>query len=366
LEPTSGSARTFTLSTLIRSLRHEKGLTEEALAAGNFTKRYVLALERGAVRPSLPALQALARRLDAPISELLAVPTEIIGKVETEALQEDISYQTNVAKMLIRSGKVAEAMQLINEIEVYCQPYSTSLPAGVAYLVPFLRGRAHLQSLSPELALPELQVALDIAGEEPEPTARIHNLLGVVYFEMSQPRLALEHHLKCLASIRAHVINDLHFRVNIYRNVAGDYWALNEPRQALGIYREIMPFLDDLDDLEQKALVYWGMASAHMALREWPETRLSCTKALQIYEERGDRDEAASICLNVAETLVDDERLEEAQAFLARAESLLEGSANLAILSFLHRDLANLSRRQAQPERAARARILRVNPFDGR
>ena len=112
-----------------------------------------------------------------------------------------------------------------------------------------------------------------------------------------------------------------------------------------------------------------------MALREWPETRLYCTKALQIYEECGNRDEAASLCLNVAETLVDDDRLEEARAFLARASSLLEGTANQAIMSFLYRDLANLARRQSQPESAssnatrsvelARA-YYRVDPFNSR
>ena len=241
MELASGSSQTLVLAKLIRALRQQKGLTAEALAAGNFSEQYVLALERGAVRPSVPALEALAHLLDAPVSELLAAPSEPSGKLDIQALQEDIVYQTNVAKMLIRSGKVTEAMQLINEIDVYCQPYNESLPASVAYLVPFLRGRAHLQRVAPDLAQPELEAALAIAGGEPEPAARIRNLLGVVYFEMSQPRLALEQHLKCLLSIRTHVVSDINFRVNVYRNVAGDYWALNEPRQALGIYREIMP-----------------------------------------------------------------------------------------------------------------------------
>lgn len=353
MEMSSGIAHARTVAERVRALRQHKGLTEEELAGGNLTKRYVMALERGAVRPSRPVLEVIASRLDAPIDELLAGATELSIKADLDALQEDIVYQTNLAKLLIRSGKVAEALRLIDEIERYCEPYSVALPANIAYLVPFLRGRAHLQRLAPDLARPELEAALVIARAEPEPAARIRNLLGVVYFEMSQPRRALEQHLHCLETIRAHVINDIYFRVTVYRNVAADYWAMNEPRQALGIYREVLPLLDDLDDVEQKALVYWGVASAHMALRDWRETRLYSAQALQIYEASGNRDEAASVCLNLAETLVDDNRLDEAAAFLKRAEKLLDGTANHAILSFLHRDLASLARRKAQPERAA-------------
>lgn len=347
------SAHGATIAERVRALRQHKGLTQEALAGRYFTRRYIMALERGAVLPSRLVMEAMASRLDAPLDALLGGVRALVLQADMDALREDIVYQTSIAKMLIRTGKVAEAMQLIDEIETYCQPYRTSLSSNVTYLIPFLRGRAHLQRLAPDLARPELEAALDIARGEPEPSARIRNLLGVVYFELSQPRLALEQHLQCLESIKAHVIKDIYFRVNVYRNVAGDYWAMNEPRQALGIYREVLPYLDDLDDVQQKALVYWGMSSAHMALREWRETRLYSAQVLQIYETCGNRDEAASICLNLAESLVGDNRLDEAEAFLKRAEQLLDGTANRAILSFLHRDLANLALRQAQPERAA-------------
>src|SRR6478672_909252 len=208
MELTTGIPHALTVAERVRALRQQKGLTEQALAGGNLTKRYVRALERGAVCPSRPVLEAIASRLGAPVDELLNGSTELSTEVDVVALQEDIVYQTNVVKMLIRSGKVTEAMQLIDEIERYCLPHIASLPPGIAYLVPFLRGRAHLQRLAPELARPELEAALGIAGTEPEPTARIRNLLGVVYFEMSQPRLALEQHLRCLESIREHVIND--------------------------------------------------------------------------------------------------------------------------------------------------------------
>ena len=336
----------------IRIMRRERGLTQEAVAGHEFTKGYISALERGAVRPSFKALEVIAQHLGVPIGELLPISHQLKAEPDLAALQEDLVYQANYAKMLIRTGQVQEALQLINDIEENAQPYMSSLSAGVAYLVPFLRGRAYLQELAPNLARPELEAALEIARADPEAAARVRNLLGVVFFELSQPRLALEHHLLCLQSIQAHEINDLNFRVNVYRNIANDYWALNEPALAIDIYKEVLPILQDLNDMQQQAMVYWGMAMAYKMSQDWPHARLYATQALQIYEASDNRAEAASICLNLAGTLIEGRRFEEAEELLGRANTLLAGTGNRAIMSYLHRDYADLARRQGRFEKA--------------
>lgn len=336
----------------IREIRRQKGLTQAALAGGGFSKGYVSALERGAVRPSFKALEVLARRLEVPVSELLSATQQLSAKPDLEALQEDLVYQANYAKMLIRTGQVQEALRLIDDIEKSAQPYQASLSPGVTYLVPFLRGRAYLQVLAPDLARPELEMALEIAKTKPEASASVRNLLGVVFFELSQPRLALEQHLLCLESIQTHVINDLNFRVNVYRNLANDYWAINEPRQAIGVYKEALPLLEDLNDMQQQAMAFWGMAMAYKMSQDWPHARLYATRALHIYEASDNRAQAAAICLNLAETLIVEQRFEEAEGLLQRAERLLSGTGNRAVLSYLHRDYADLARRQGEHEKA--------------
>jgi tetratricopeptide (TPR) repeat protein len=336
----------------IRVIRQQKKLTQKALAGSEFSKGYVSALERGAVRPSFKALEVFARRLGVPVSDLLSTTQELSAEPDLKALQEDLIYQANYAKMLIRTGQVQEAFQLLDEMEKSAQPYKSSLSNNVAYLVPFLRGRAYLQVLAPNLARPELEAALEIARNDPEAVARVRNLLGVVFYEQSQPRLALEQHLLCLESIKSHVIGDLNFRVNVYRNVANDYWAMSEPRQAIGVYEEVLPLLDDLNDLQQQAMVFWGMASAYMMSQDWPRARLFATRALHIYEASDNRAEAASICLNLAETLIEDQRYDEATELLERADRLLAGTGNRAVLSYLHRYYADLARHQGQHEKA--------------
>jgi tetratricopeptide (TPR) repeat protein len=343
-----------TIGERIRKIRREKGLTQEALAEPEFTKGYISALERGAVRPSLKALDVFARRLEVPITFFLAAQQQLEATPDLEALQEELVYQANYAKMLIRAGQVREAHQVIDDIETTAKPYQSSLPVSVTYLVPFLRGRAYLQVLAPDQARPELEAALEIAKTDPEATARVRNLLGVVFFELSQSHLALEQHLLCLQSIRSHAISDLNFRVNVYRNVANDYWALNDPRQAISMYKEVLPLLEDLNDMQQQAMVFWGMAVSYKASQDWPHARIYATRALHIYEASDNRTEAASICLNLAETLLDDQRFEEAGPLLEDAERLLSGTGNKSILSYLHRDYADLARRKGQHEEAMR------------
>src|SRR5436309_3500369 len=93
-----------TLGPRLRQVRQQRGLSQEALAGNEFTKGYVSALERGAVRPSLKALEVFARRLDVPISDfLLADTADPTIELDVDALAEDLHYQLNYAHMLIHS-----------------------------------------------------------------------------------------------------------------------------------------------------------------------------------------------------------------------------------------------------------------------
>lgn len=338
----------------IRKLRQERGLTQQVLAGPEFTKGYVSALERGTVRPSLKALDVFARRLGVPIVDFLVASHDLDNKPNIAAQQEDFLYQCNYAKMVMRSGKVDEAISLIDEIEQNAQPYKKMLPPNIAYLIPFLRGRAHLQALEPKLARPELEAALEVAKGDEEASARVHNLLGVAFYELDLPQLAAEHHLEALRTIRSQGIEDPNFRVSVHRNLANDYLVLNEPDRAISVYREALPVLEDLNDMEQQARIYWGMAMAYKMSNDWTQAKLYGLRALHIYETADNRAEAASICLNLAEIVMGEKRYEEASELLERADRLASWTGNQAVMSSLYRNYADLARRQGQFEEATR------------
>jgi transcriptional regulator with XRE-family HTH domain len=62
------------LGARLRAVRKARGLTQEALAAPEFTKSYVSAVECGKARPSLRALELMARRLGIPLPDLVQAP----------------------------------------------------------------------------------------------------------------------------------------------------------------------------------------------------------------------------------------------------------------------------------------------------
>jgi tetratricopeptide (TPR) repeat protein len=337
----------------IRKMRQARGLTQEALASPEFTKGYVSALERGAVRPSLKALEVFARRLEVPITDLLGAKHEIENEPELRALKEDLNYQFNYAKMLIRTDRVIEAFDLINNIEDNMQPHNEKLPESLRYMPSFLRGRAYVQQSRPELARPELERALDLARTDEEARARTHNLLGVVLQHQEQPQLALQQHLLCLQAITNSVIKDPNFRVSVYHNLANSYWASGDPDQAIGVYKEALVVLRDLNDYNAQAEVYWGLANAYKATDDWPQAKLYATRALHIYEAEDNKVAAATMSINLAELLMGDSQYEAAQDALKHAEEFLAGTSEQVLLGNLYYDYADLARRLGQLDQAS-------------
>jgi tetratricopeptide (TPR) repeat protein len=355
METLEKATKTVSLTSLgarIRQLRQERGLTQQVLAGPEFTKGYVSALERGTVRPSLKALDVFSRRLGVPIVDFLAAAQEPQNESIVEAQQESFLSECNYAKMLMRSGQVKEAIALISKLEQNVQSYKKALPPNLAYLIPFLRGRAHLQQQQPRLARPQLEAAMEAAKGDEEATARVRNLLGVVFYELDLPQLAVEHHRECLRIIKSLGLKDPNFRVSVYRNLANNYWALNDPDQAIIVYREALPVLEDIDDMEQQARVFWGMSVAYRKSNDWTQAKLFGLRALHIFETADNRTEAASICLNLAEILTGEGRYEEAKDLLDRVGRLAGGTGNRVVMSYLYRDYAELARKQGRLEEA--------------
>ncbi len=232
------------------------------------------------MRPSLKALEFFAERLNVPASELLSARAhgKDSSEAELQAVEEDLNYQLNYVKMLIRTNQIDDALQLLDEAMRGVQPYWDKLLPSVQYLIPFVRGRAYLQLSDSVGARPYLEEALRLAKDDEDALARVHNLLGVIFYEQEQPHLALEHHLKCLPAVRD-TVKDLNIRASVYRNLANDYWAIKEPSQAIGFYKETLIVLEDLNDLPSQAGVFWGMAMAYKTQHDWEYAKLYATRA---------------------------------------------------------------------------------------
>src|SRR5213592_2268534 len=88
-----------TLGQRLREARKERSMSQEQLAQPEFTKSYVSAVERGKARPSLKALELMSRRLNLPMTELLAAPVPEIEAPDLPALGAQLAWQLDRAEM---------------------------------------------------------------------------------------------------------------------------------------------------------------------------------------------------------------------------------------------------------------------------
>jgi tetratricopeptide (TPR) repeat protein len=90
------SALAQSIGSQIRARRHRAGLSQQRLAEGRYTKAYISALETGAAKPSMAALNFIAGRLGTTAAELLANP--------------DTAWTRLEADLRLASGDVSEAI----------------------------------------------------------------------------------------------------------------------------------------------------------------------------------------------------------------------------------------------------------------
>lgn len=363
----------------IRWARKKARLTQEQLAEPIFSTGYISAVERGAIIPSLKALEHIATKLGVSVSYLAnninlglvqggdsvrqGQQTTEAGKVYrvglhqdpvVRAVQEDLNYQYNFARMLIRQGNVStgsgtsptdgidEAFRVIAAAEQHAAPHIERLPPAIRYRSHFLRGLAYLQRSRPDLALPELERAHAEAEPDSVALATSGNMLGVAHFLSGHAVTALNYHRACFHAVESGAIKDLSLQLSILRNLANDYWSLRDIKQSIAIYKRALPLVEDLNGTERQASIYWALALSYRAANDWAEAKLYATRSLALYERLDDEAGAASVCLHLGEILTREGRLQEAQELLDKARSFIEHVGDPVLVSTLHIDYADL------------------------
>jgi tetratricopeptide (TPR) repeat protein len=344
-----------TLGERLRQARLERGLSQDALAQPEFTKSYVSAVERGKARPSLKALELMARRLGIPLSEFLVAVPATDSDVDIAALDEDLAYQLDHAKLLITTQQGDEALRIINAAEQEYGDYFDRLSDPTRYRFYRLRALAYLRVGEPGSARRDLDRAMALAPQldDPQEVERARNALGAVFYEQDLPQQALEHHLRCAQAISEGVVKDPTLRLTIYRNLANDYWALKNTPQAIAAYKEALALLEDVNSLEQQAGVYWGISLAYKDEGDLIRAKLYAKQALTIYEAAQNQAAIIAMSTNLAEIYIEQQQLDEAEALLAHAVSLLTENTDSSVIGIVYTQYALLELRRDRLAQAA-------------
>jgi len=272
----------------IREVRGKLGYTQARLAAPEFSISYISAIERGKIRPSLKALSILAKRLDVPLTFLLEGSPA--GVKEAQAVgyspadsgpDQRIDVDLLQASVLIQQRAFEEANELLTPI----QPDRITMDQ--AYRLFFLRGQVHLGVQEYQEAVVDLRAALT-QGEslnDIEYVERARNLLGKAYFYLYNYTLATENHQRCYNAIEGGQILDPVFSLEIYNNLANDYFRQGDLEKAVNFYQRALATLEGITrDAKSFARKYMEIGKNYKSLGKLGVAREYMMRSLAIYE----------------------------------------------------------------------------------
>jgi len=335
------------LSARLRHARRARHMTQEALAAPQFSKRYVRALEHGRLLPSRPALEFLAQRLAVPLAYLCEGAVPAILLPDLPALEEDLAYQIDRARWEIDGSRAAAALPLLAAAEQeYAFCWQDISPA-IRYRLHYARAAGYIRLALPEPARAALACALPLTvfmAQGAEAAERVRNALGATFYQQEQIGRALALHSECLHAIHSGVVQDVNLKLLIYTNLANDHLALYDTAAAILMYKASLQLLEDVSNRERRAAVCWGLSLAYKAQNDWRWARVYAAQALNLYAAAGNCVDHALMQINLAELHLQRREYAAAEELLAAAQRFFSGAAgNPVHLSRAYEHLAALA-----------------------
>jgi len=356
-----GKAVAARVGTNIREVRTKLGMTQAQLAAPEFSISYISAIERGKIRPSLKALSILARRLDVPLTFLLegspagAAEARAVGYSPADAGPDQrIDVDLLQADVLVQQGAFEQAEELLLPI----QP--ERITTDQVYRLYLLCGEVHLGAGEYQEAVVDLRSALS-QGEslnDSEYTERARNILGKAYFALYNYTLALENHLRCHAAIEQGLVTDPVFSLEVYSNLANDYFRLGDLEKAVTHFHRAIDMLDAMNhDSKSFAQKYMQISQQYKSIGKLVLARDYAMRSLAVYEMRDEQRLAGMTHQRLGKTLEKLDNLDEAEreyhsAIAIERELNDEVSASICYTGLaellLKRDKVDEAEREAQ------------------
>ncbi|MDQ2902150.1 MAG: tetratricopeptide repeat protein [Ktedonobacteraceae bacterium] len=351
-----GKAVAARVGTNIREVRTKLGLTQAQLAAPEFSISYISAIERGKIRPSLKALSILARRLDVPLTFLLegtpagAAEARAVGYSPADSGPDQrIEVDLLHANVLVQQHEYKQAEQVLAPI----QP--ERITTDQVYRLYLLRGLIHLGEGEYQEAVVDLRAAVS-QGEalnDLEYTERARNLLGRAYFLLYNYTLALENHLRCNTVIENGQMNDPVFALDVFSNLANDYFRHGDPEKAIDFYNRALKTLDGINrDSKSFAQKYMEISQRYKTAGKLSMAREYALRSLAIYEMRDEQRVVGLTHQRLGKTLEKQDDLDGAEKEYRQAIEIERELNDEVAASICHTSLAELLLKREQPDEA--------------
>ena len=281
-----------TVGDRVRSLRRSAGLSQEALAAGRFSKEYVSQIERGKTRPTPETLEWLAARL--------ATDRDFLEHGFSRAAAEQSEAAVRDAEQLAEARRYDEAVAAYRDARTRA---GAALPPTLA--LRLLRGEAWALIRAGDLdgamsALEEAAAVAVGAGFTDVDRAEVVFLVGVVRYSQSSIREAVglfdqalvlaEGSSSDLDRLRSDIF---HWRSRCHRRNRDWVAAAEDIERALEL-------AEASDDTRRVADALFQSSLVAQRQGRWVRARTDAERSRALFEELGDRATAARLLNNLA------------------------------------------------------------------
>ncbi|MBE3558018.1 MAG: tetratricopeptide repeat protein [Ktedonobacteraceae bacterium] len=349
-----GRAVAARVGTNIREVRTRLGMTQAQLAAPEFSISYISAIERGKIRPSLKALSVLARRLDVPLTFLLegspagAAEARAVGYSPADTgPDQKVDLDLLQASVLVQQGAYAQAEKLLAPI----QP--ERITTDQAYQFYLLQGLVHLGSGEYQEAVVDLRTAVSQgeALDDREYTERARNQLGKAYYLLYNYTLALENHLKCCQAIESGQISDPVFSLEVFSNLANDYFRSGELEKSIDFSHRALATLEQMEhDSKGFAQRYIEISQHYKEAGKLVMAREYAMRSLALYEMRDEQRLIGLTHQRLGKALEKRGKLDEAEQEYRKAIAIERELNDEIAASTCHTALAELLLRRGRAE----------------
>ncbi len=360
-----GKAVAARVGTNIREVRTKLGMTQAQLAAPEFSISYISAIERGKIRPSLKALSILARRLDVPLTFLLegspagAAEARAVGYSPADSGPDQrIDVDLLQAEVLVQQGEYKQAEQLLVPI----QP--ERITTDQVYRLYLLRGEVHFAAGEYQEAVVDLRNAVS-QGEalnDSEYIERARNLLGKAYFFLYNYTLAMENHLRCNSAIENGQVTDPVFSLDVFSNLANDYFRLGDLDKSVVFYHRALETLDGMNrDSKSFAHKYMEISQRYKSVGKLVAAREYAMRSLAVYEMRDEQRLVGLTHQRLGKALEKQSDLDGAEQEYREAIAIERELNDEVSASICHTALAELLLKRGQTQEAEREATEALN-----
>lgn len=267
----------------IREARLRRAVSQRELAGDRFTGQYVSSLERGAVKPSMAALNYLAGRLGVNVRELLDPSIEPWSRVE--------------ADLLLATGDLAAAERQYRELADSAPTAGARAEAVLGRSEALCRQNRGSEAISPAAEALEL---FESAGRPVDAAWAAYWLASAQYQtdNVVEARALLD---DLLRRVRSGLDVEPGFKMRLLTSLASVAGWSGDHTMALSYLEEGRELIDSLDPRVQAAFFY-SLAQNYKQAGDLEAAVRAANRSLSLYEGLGSRLEVSVLHNHLALT----------------------------------------------------------------